>query len=940
MASDEIQAAVYERTCAQLVERADVLWRELQELQLRSEPCCAREVVSAEAKVAELEQIRVELDAAVSRYEASAIGGSSRAAASGLATAATSSARQSTVAAAPSVQSPDLDDELTEPPPEMKNRSRRGACSAEAYGVWNVWRSAEMRKFPKTREQQVSLLLALQCCPLLKHLEAETLDDLVEAMEIVELTDGECIMKQGDSGTAGYVILKGDAEVWKEDGKSEREYVRTMVTGRLFGESAMMWSTPRGRSVYARGNVILAKLEREVHQMYVSHAAMEARERRRELLREVEVFETLGAEEMARIAGVVEDRTYSVGQKIVRQGDEGDELFIIFEGECVATVSTGSSEHADVQEVKRYSEGGVFGELAILERCRRKATVTASTQVKAMVVSRLKFERLFGSMDALAQKHYLSDPRKSIADFYRPGNRRGPYGVCSNAPNVEKPKVTRRDVRKSVQGMDFPGAMVHKSSSSAGRMARVQSNVETEWFAVYRPTSRDAIAKMLNGIAVGKGLNVKGKSAKKGHLSGFVPFLQISKNEHKKDIEASPPDSRLRVYYCTREARAQALAHLEPLLPEAAGLQIDGPRAINLVDDFPGVFGIDVPEPVLREAYIEQADITFMVGWETGRASEPAFMDMNLHAVRGHTPPTVVLYHIDTANPMNPHGLLIAYEEATVKPVVSDFDTFTVGSRNMEYMPPLPNNQRQLAMWALEHTEEILQTPGTSGWNSRWLKVLQERAQKGIPSPDLPAYGFGDATSYRLVGEIVKATSESGAVRHGAECFNFFFPQELDENYLVVWEGFMEDGGKPWDYMDEPQVRTFLLERAEEGYAFPLNPVWPVRDRGWSEVLESLLQSPACKAANDSWYGSDGKMLERINALQKAYPLGFRKDGAGPGTRLTQHTLGDLDACEKADIFLALALRAGTSPATHGKCKFQALTKKIINHTHHVAAGA
>ena len=36
-------------------------------------------------------------------------------------------------------------------------------------------------------------------------------------------------------------------------------------------------------------------------------------------------------------------------------------------------------------------------------------------------------------------------------------------------------------------------------------------------FAVYRPTSRDAIAKMLSGIAVGKGLNVKGKSAK---LSG------------------------------------------------------------------------------------------------------------------------------------------------------------------------------------------------------------------------------------------------------------------------------------------------------------------------------------------------------------------------------------------------------------------------------------
>ena len=34
---------------------------------------------------------------------------------------------------------------------------------------------------------------------------------------------------------------------------------------------------------------------------------------------------------------------------------------------------------------------------------------------------------------------------------------------------------------------------------------------------------------------------------------------------------------------------------------------------------------------------------------------------------------------------MNPLGLLIAYAEKAVKPVCSDFDTFTVGSRGMRY---------------------------------------------------------------------------------------------------------------------------------------------------------------------------------------------------------------------------------------------------------------
>ena len=68
-----------------------------------------------------------------------------------------------------------------------------------------------------------------------------------------------------------------------------------------------------------------------------------------------------------------------------------------------------------------------------------------------------------------------------------------------------------------------------------------------------------------------------------------------------------------------------------------------------------------------------------------------------------------------------------------------------------------------------------------------------------------------------------------------AECFNFYFPpQELDEEFLVVWDGFSDP---PWESRSEPELRKFLLERVQEGYTFPVNPVWPVRDPGWFEVL-------------------------------------------------------------------------------------------------------
>merc|ERR1712113_322458 len=116
----------------------------------------------------------------------------------------------------------------------------------------------------------------------------------------------------------------------------------------------------------------------------------------------------------------------------------------------------------------------------------------------------------------------------------------------------------------------------------------------------------------------------------------------------------------------------------------------------------------------------------------------------------------------------------------------------------------------------------------------------------------IPRYGFGDATSYAFIKNVVESTKESGAVRHGAECFNFYFPQELDEDYLVVWEGF--DEGKNWEYMSEDEMRAFLIKRVTEGYSFPVNPVWPVRDPGWYEVFEALRNHEQCKEVIKAWY--------------------------------------------------------------------------------------
>ena len=119
----------------------------------------------------------------------------------------------------------------------------------------------------------------------------------------------------------------------------------------------------------------------------------------------------------------------------------------------------------------------------------------------------------------------------------------------------------------------------------------------------------------------------------------------------------------------------------------------------------------------------------------------------------------------------------MAYAEERVVPVVSDFDTFLVGSKGVAY-EPTPPDQVKLMHWALDHRGPLAaRRQGVDG------ALAQRVRRRGRLHPELPKYGFGDPTSYGLIGAIVDAMRVCGAVRHGAECFNYF-PQELDAEFV------------------------------------------------------------------------------------------------------------------------------------------------------------
>jgi len=98
-----------------------------------------------------------------------------------------------------------------------------------------------------------------------------------------------------------------------------------------------------------------------------------------EAIRRVPIFEVLSDASRARIAGASQERLFTAGEEIVRQGDAGQELFVIVDGEVAVRV--------DGLEIARLAPGGFFGEMSLLTGEPRSATVVAIRDVRAISVA-------------------------------------------------------------------------------------------------------------------------------------------------------------------------------------------------------------------------------------------------------------------------------------------------------------------------------------------------------------------------------------------------------------------------------------------------------------------------------------------------------------------------------------------------------------------------
>ncbi len=167
-----------------------------------------------------------------------------------------------------------------------------------------------------------------------------------------------------------------------------------------------------------------------------------------EVLREVEFLRDVDDETLSEIASRAARRRYRAGARLVSELEPGADVFVVLSGEAEISVE---GQNGDRQVLGVLGRAGAFGEMSSLTGELRSATVTAKSDVDALVITDAVFDRLRERRPQIAVTlvrvlaKRLGEAEKSV-DALLEG------AAPSEARNPQRPLVVRRGSLSRVYG--------------------------------------------------------------------------------------------------------------------------------------------------------------------------------------------------------------------------------------------------------------------------------------------------------------------------------------------------------------------------------------------------------------------------------------------------------------------------------------------------------
>jgi hypothetical protein len=108
------------------------------------------------------------------------------------------------------------------------------------------------------------------------------------------------------------------------------------------------------------------------------------------VLRRIALFAELSPADLASVAEIAEERAFAAGDVIAVEGETGDEMHIVLEG----TVEVLRGTPGATTEIARRGPGEVVGEMSIISRIPRVASLVADGDVRTLRIGHRAFESM------------------------------------------------------------------------------------------------------------------------------------------------------------------------------------------------------------------------------------------------------------------------------------------------------------------------------------------------------------------------------------------------------------------------------------------------------------------------------------------------------------------------------------------------------------------
>ncbi len=200
---------------------------------------------------------------------------------------------------------------------------------------------------------------------------------------------GQVIVEEGASGNTFYSVRQGSVEVTRGGSADQPKVLARLGAGDCFGETAMLKDGKRTATVRALSQTEVIELASEAFERVVANVGgvdFASVLRAASTIGKSKLFRELPAERLSSLATQFEPRSVAAGTDVVRFGDAGAEFFLIARGQVEVLSAQGA-------KLTQLGDGDHFGEIALLRKVPRTATVRTTADTLLLVLSREVFLR-------------------------------------------------------------------------------------------------------------------------------------------------------------------------------------------------------------------------------------------------------------------------------------------------------------------------------------------------------------------------------------------------------------------------------------------------------------------------------------------------------------------------------------------------------------------